>query len=195
MMKRAILTLLAFACSLLATELKAAIRTVSGLSIPQQGSTTPLNAALFAPDSSLWTSPYPLVTMPPGGGADIDSVEWDRFPTFASQPLSERSRRRENRCMRMVARCPGTYTDTGARPQGRMRSRCGSDGNSGITATIPMSGPTSPETSACPTKRPASPRPINRPRASPTQPGSTGGRTPPLSVSLDLRGPGEERPV
>ncbi len=52
------------------------IRTVSGLSIPQQGSSTSLNAAIYAPDPLLWAAPYPLVSMLPGGGADIGSVEW-----------------------------------------------------------------------------------------------------------------------
>jgi dienelactone hydrolase len=54
----------------------AQIRTLGGLSIPQQGSSTPLNAALYAPDPLLWDAPYPLVSMLPGGGADIISVEW-----------------------------------------------------------------------------------------------------------------------
>ena len=52
------------------------IRIVTGLTIPQQGSSTPLNAALYAPDPLLWPAPYPLISMLPGGGADVDSVEW-----------------------------------------------------------------------------------------------------------------------
>jgi len=52
------------------------IRTVSGLSIPQQGSSTPIDAALYAPDPLVWPAPYPLISMLPGGGAGIDSVEW-----------------------------------------------------------------------------------------------------------------------
>jgi len=54
----------------------AAIRSVTGLSIPEQGSGTPLNAVLYAPDAAVWTAPYPLISMLPGGGADVDSVEW-----------------------------------------------------------------------------------------------------------------------
>lgn len=53
-----------------------AIRTVSGLSIPQQGSSTPLNASLYAPDPLAWSAPFPVISMLPGGGADINSVEW-----------------------------------------------------------------------------------------------------------------------
>lgn len=59
-----------------AFQTSAAIRSVTGLSIPQQGSSTPLNAVLYAPDVGVWTAPYPLISMLPGGGADIDSVEW-----------------------------------------------------------------------------------------------------------------------
>lgn len=54
----------------------AAIRTVTGLSIPQQGSATNLQAVLYAPDAAVSPAPYPLITMLPGGGAAINSVEW-----------------------------------------------------------------------------------------------------------------------
>jgi dienelactone hydrolase len=54
----------------------AAVRTLTGLSIPQQGASTPLNAVLYAPDTAVWTAPYPVISMLPGGGADIDSVAW-----------------------------------------------------------------------------------------------------------------------
>jgi dienelactone hydrolase len=54
----------------------AAIRVTSGLGIPQQGGGTNLSAALYAPDTAVWNPPYPLVTMLPGGGADISSVDW-----------------------------------------------------------------------------------------------------------------------
>jgi dienelactone hydrolase len=43
--------------------------------IPQRGGGT-LNAKIFAPDASLQTAPCPLITMLPGGGAEISSVEW-----------------------------------------------------------------------------------------------------------------------
>jgi hypothetical protein len=55
---------------------EAAIRAASGLSIPQHGGGGMLSAVLYAPDQALWTPPYPLVTMLPGGGAEISSVEW-----------------------------------------------------------------------------------------------------------------------
>lgn len=58
------------------TQAGAAIRVVSGLSIPQQGSNTPLAAALYAPDAAVWVAPYPVISMLPGGGADISSVDW-----------------------------------------------------------------------------------------------------------------------
>jgi dienelactone hydrolase len=50
------------------------IRTQSA-TIPQRGSGT-LNAKIFAPDAALQTAPCPLITMLPGGGAEITSVEW-----------------------------------------------------------------------------------------------------------------------
>jgi dienelactone hydrolase len=43
--------------------------------IPQRGGGT-LNAKIFAPDAALQTAPCPLITMLPGGGAEITSVEW-----------------------------------------------------------------------------------------------------------------------
>ena len=43
--------------------------------IPQRGGGT-LNAKIFAPDATLQTAPCPLITMLPGGGAEISSVEW-----------------------------------------------------------------------------------------------------------------------
>jgi dienelactone hydrolase len=43
--------------------------------IPQRGGGT-LNAKLFAPDASLQTAPCPLISILPGGGAEITSVEW-----------------------------------------------------------------------------------------------------------------------
>lgn len=60
----------------LAMKAQGQIRTVSGLSIPQQGSATPISAALYAPDPLAWDAPYPMISMLPGGGAGIDSVEW-----------------------------------------------------------------------------------------------------------------------
>ncbi len=61
---------------LLVSHACAATRSTTGLFIPQQGSGTPLAAVLHAPDPALWTPPYPMVSMLPGGGAEIDSVEW-----------------------------------------------------------------------------------------------------------------------
>ncbi|HEX8636793.1 MAG TPA: carboxypeptidase regulatory-like domain-containing protein [Pyrinomonadaceae bacterium] len=43
--------------------------------IPQRGGGT-LNAKIFAPDASLQVAPCPAITMLPGGGAEISSVEW-----------------------------------------------------------------------------------------------------------------------
>ena len=43
--------------------------------IPQQGGGT-LNAKVFAPDAAKQTSPCPGISMLPGGGAQINSVEW-----------------------------------------------------------------------------------------------------------------------
>lgn len=43
--------------------------------IPQRGGGT-LNARIFAPDAALQTAPCPAITMLPGGGAEITSVEW-----------------------------------------------------------------------------------------------------------------------
>ena len=43
--------------------------------IPQRGGGT-LNSKIFAPDSTLQTAPCPAISMLPGGGAEITSVEW-----------------------------------------------------------------------------------------------------------------------
>ncbi|HLM00796.1 MAG TPA: hypothetical protein VK400_07050, partial [Pyrinomonadaceae bacterium] len=43
--------------------------------IPQRGGGT-LNAKIFAPDASRQTAPCPAISMLPGGGAEISSVEW-----------------------------------------------------------------------------------------------------------------------
>jgi dienelactone hydrolase len=48
---------------------------IQDLTIPQRGNGT-LNAKIFAPDSALQTAPCPAISMLPGGGADISSVEW-----------------------------------------------------------------------------------------------------------------------
>jgi hypothetical protein len=45
------------------------------VTIPQQGGGT-LSAKVFAPEESLQTAPCPCLTMLPGGGAAISSVEW-----------------------------------------------------------------------------------------------------------------------
>ncbi|HLM61348.1 MAG TPA: carboxypeptidase-like regulatory domain-containing protein [Pyrinomonadaceae bacterium] len=45
------------------------------LTIPQRGGGT-LNAKAFAPDANLQTAPCPAISMLPGGGAEISSVEW-----------------------------------------------------------------------------------------------------------------------
>ena len=45
------------------------------IQIPQQGGGT-LNAKIFAPDASKQTAPCPAISMLPGGGAPILSVEW-----------------------------------------------------------------------------------------------------------------------
>lgn len=45
------------------------------VTIPQRGGGS-LNAKLFAPDAALQTAPCPAITMLPGGGAEITSVEW-----------------------------------------------------------------------------------------------------------------------
>ncbi len=44
------------------------------VTIPQQGGA--LNAKIFAPDAVLQTAPCPGISMLPGGGAEISSVEW-----------------------------------------------------------------------------------------------------------------------
>jgi dienelactone hydrolase len=44
------------------------------VTIPQQGGG--LNAKIFAPDAVLQTAPCPGISMLPGGGAEISSVEW-----------------------------------------------------------------------------------------------------------------------
>jgi dienelactone hydrolase len=44
--------------------------------IPQSGGAGTLNAKIFAPDAALQTAPCPAITMLPGGGAEITSVEW-----------------------------------------------------------------------------------------------------------------------
>lgn len=54
----------------------AAIRTNIGLSIPQFGGGANLTANLYAPDVALGTGPYPVISMLPGGGAGLSSVEW-----------------------------------------------------------------------------------------------------------------------
>jgi dienelactone hydrolase len=43
--------------------------------IPQTGGGS-LNAKIFAPDAALQTAPCPAISMLPGGGAEISSVEW-----------------------------------------------------------------------------------------------------------------------
>jgi dienelactone hydrolase len=48
---------------------------VQDAAIPQSGGGT-LNAKIFAPDAALQTAPCPAITMLPGGGAEITSVEW-----------------------------------------------------------------------------------------------------------------------
>ena len=48
---------------------------VQDAQIPQRGGGT-LNAKVFAPDAALQTAPCPFITMLPGGGAEITSVEW-----------------------------------------------------------------------------------------------------------------------
>jgi hypothetical protein len=45
------------------------------LTIPQRGGGT-LNAKIFAPDAALQTATCPAISMLPGGGAEISSVEW-----------------------------------------------------------------------------------------------------------------------
>jgi hypothetical protein len=48
---------------------------VADVTIPQQGGGT-LTAKVFAPDTALQSAPCPCITMLPGGGAGISSVEW-----------------------------------------------------------------------------------------------------------------------
>ena len=48
---------------------------VADVTIPQQGGGT-LTAKVFAPEASLQIAPCPCITMLPGGGAGISSVEW-----------------------------------------------------------------------------------------------------------------------
>lgn len=48
---------------------------VQEATIPQRGGGT-LNAKIFAPDAFLQTAPCPAISMLPGGGAEISSVEW-----------------------------------------------------------------------------------------------------------------------
>jgi dienelactone hydrolase len=45
------------------------------VAVPQRGGGT-LEGALFAPDPALQTGPCPVVSMLPGGGAPLTSVEW-----------------------------------------------------------------------------------------------------------------------
>jgi hypothetical protein len=51
--------------------------------IPQRGGGT-LSAKIFAPDASLQIAPCPAITMLPGGGAEISSVEWAAWRLAAS---------------------------------------------------------------------------------------------------------------
>lgn len=44
--------------------------------IPERGTSTTLEAQVWAPDAARQTAPCPMITMLPGGGADISSVSW-----------------------------------------------------------------------------------------------------------------------
>jgi hypothetical protein len=66
-----------FGCfALVASPLAAETRIHTPASIPAHGGGAALAAKLFAPDPAVWTGPYPVITMLPGGGAGIESVEW-----------------------------------------------------------------------------------------------------------------------
>ncbi|MGB6220792.1 alpha/beta hydrolase family protein [Haloferula sp.] len=69
-----------------------AIRTFGDLSLPEFGGGNVLIGKLFAPDPAV-AGPYPVVTMLPGGGAGINSVEWaatrlagDGYVVIITQP-------------------------------------------------------------------------------------------------------------
>lgn len=57
-------------------SLRADIRTVTGLSIPQHGGGANLTANVYASDASLGAGLYPVISMLLGGGAPLSSVEW-----------------------------------------------------------------------------------------------------------------------
>jgi hypothetical protein len=59
-----------------AAALAAEVRVHSPPPIPAFGGGAALTAKLFAPDPAVIAGPYPVITMLPGGGAGIDSVEW-----------------------------------------------------------------------------------------------------------------------
>ncbi len=52
------------------------IRTNLGLAIPQHGGGPNLTANVYAPDAAPAAGPYPVISMLPGGGAPLSSVEW-----------------------------------------------------------------------------------------------------------------------
>ena len=56
------------------TQAGAAIRVVSGLSIPQQGRNPPPAAALLAPDAAGWVQPVPRDPSPAGRGGALQQV-------------------------------------------------------------------------------------------------------------------------
>jgi hypothetical protein len=68
--------LLAVLGALAITPLSAGTRVHTPAPIPAYGGGSALAAKLFAPDPAVWAGPYPVITMLPGGGAGIDSVEW-----------------------------------------------------------------------------------------------------------------------
>ncbi|MCU0781942.1 MAG: hypothetical protein MUF04_12690, partial [Akkermansiaceae bacterium] len=70
------LLLLAVLWCLAIAPLAAGTRVHTPASIPSFGGGAALAAKLFAPDPAVWAAPYPVITMLPGGGAGIDSVEW-----------------------------------------------------------------------------------------------------------------------
>jgi hypothetical protein len=73
-LKRLTLTVLLLALGF--TSAFADIRTMIGFSIPQHGGGAALTANVYAPDAALAAGPYPVISMLPGGGAPLSSVEW-----------------------------------------------------------------------------------------------------------------------
>lgn len=59
-----------------AHPVRSEIRSWIGLAIPQHGGGAALTANLYAPDLARQGAPFPVISMLPGGGAPLSSVEW-----------------------------------------------------------------------------------------------------------------------